>query len=241
MFGNAFVKERTIRLTANAKHEGPAMTPPLRRFNLVVHITASVGWLGAVAAFLVLCIVGLTSHNSDRAYAAYLVMNSIAWCILVPFALTALTTGLIHSLTTEWGLFRHYWIFVKLLLTLLATVVLIMKMKIIQQAGVLAASRGLDGCDHQNIKAGLLIHATGGLFVLLTTVVLSVYKPWGLTRYGMRKLLMRRQSSGEAVLEVPKNEAIIPFGLKLFLAIGGILVAAFLLLHLAGGHGGHFH
>ncbi len=37
------------------------MPPQLRKLALTVHVTASVGWLGAVAAFLALAIAGLTS------------------------------------------------------------------------------------------------------------------------------------------------------------------------------------
>jgi hypothetical protein len=37
-----------------------AMTPRLRKFALTAHVTSSVGWLGAVAAFLALAVAGLT-------------------------------------------------------------------------------------------------------------------------------------------------------------------------------------
>jgi hypothetical protein len=213
----------------------------MRKLNLTIHIISSVGWLGAIATFLVLCVVGLTSQHSDTMRAAYLVMSSIAWCILVPFALAAFVTGLIHSLGTEWGLFRHCWILVKLLLTLLATVVLLMKLSIIQQVGILAENNVLDGLNHHQAKTELLTHAVGGLLVVLAAAILSVYKPWGLTRYGQRKLLMRRAPSTAILSAISNNSAPIPLGLKLFLGIGIVVIAAFVLLHLSGGHGGHGH
>jgi hypothetical protein len=43
-----------------------AMTPRLRKFALTAHVTSSVGWLGAVAAFLALAVAGLTGQNSSR-------------------------------------------------------------------------------------------------------------------------------------------------------------------------------
>ena len=47
-----------------------SMTPHLRKFALTAHITFSVGWLGAVVPYLVLAIVGLTSHDAQMVRAA---------------------------------------------------------------------------------------------------------------------------------------------------------------------------
>lgn len=51
------------------------MTPSLRKFVLTVHITLSVGWLGAVVAYLALAIVGLTSSDAQVVRAAYLSLD----------------------------------------------------------------------------------------------------------------------------------------------------------------------
>jgi hypothetical protein len=40
---------------------------------------------------------------------AYLVMEPTVWFVLVSLALASLLTGLVQSLGTTWGLFRHYW------------------------------------------------------------------------------------------------------------------------------------
>ena len=52
-----------------------AMAPSLRKFALTVHVTSSVGWLGAVAAFLALAVAGLTSRDAQTVRATYLVMD----------------------------------------------------------------------------------------------------------------------------------------------------------------------
>jgi Na+-driven multidrug efflux pump len=93
------------------------MTPRLRKFALTAHITLSVGWLGAVVAYLAPAIAGLTSQDAQLVRAASLTMELIGWFVIVPFSLAALLTGLIQSLGTEWGVFRHYWILVTLHLT----------------------------------------------------------------------------------------------------------------------------
>ena len=102
------------------------MTPRLRKLALTAHITFSVGWLGAVAGFLVLSIAGLTSQNAEVVRGAYLAMNLIGLFIIVPMSLAAFATGLIQALGTEWGLLRHYWVLVKFILTILATIALLL-------------------------------------------------------------------------------------------------------------------
>ena len=84
------------------------MTPRLRTFALTAHVASSVGWLGAVVVFLALAGVGLTSQDAQTVRGAYLVMEPAAWFVLVPLAFASLLTGLVMSLGTTWGVFRHY-------------------------------------------------------------------------------------------------------------------------------------
>ena len=163
------------------------MTSNLRKFALTVHITCSVSLLGAVAGFLVLAITGLTSQNVQMVRAAYIAMGLTAWFVIVPLAFAALLTGIIQSLGTTWGLFQHYWILAKLLLTTLVTIVLLLQMKSISYLARVAAETTLSTADLREAKLSLVAHAGGGLLALLFPAVLSVYKPRGRTRYGRRK------------------------------------------------------
>jgi len=163
------------------------MTPGLRKFGLTAHIILSVGWLGAVAGFLALAVAGLTSQDARMVRAAYLAMEFIGWYVIVPFSLATLLAGLVQSLGTTWGLFRHYWVLAKLLLTVLATIVLLLKMEQISNIADVAAETTLFSADLREARIELVAHAGGGLLVLLAATVLSVYKPWGMTPYGRRK------------------------------------------------------
>ena len=107
------------------------MGPRLRKFALTAHVTCSVGLLGAIAGLLALAVAGLTSQDAQMVRAAYLAMELTGWFVIVPSALASLLTGLVQSMGTTWGLFRHYWVLAKLLLTVFATVVLLLKMKLI--------------------------------------------------------------------------------------------------------------
>ena len=48
------------------------MTPPLRKFMLAAHLTLSVGWIGAVSAYVALDVATATSQDPQRLRAAYL-------------------------------------------------------------------------------------------------------------------------------------------------------------------------
>jgi uncharacterized membrane protein len=157
------------------------MTSGLRKFALTAHVTSSVGWLGAVVGFLALVVAALTSQDDQTVRAAYLTMELIGWFAIVPLALASLLTGLVMSLGTKWGLFRHYWVLFKLLLTILATIVLLLNMQTVSFLAGVAGSADIGGLR------GELLHSGGGLLVLLVTTILSVYKPRGMTRYGWRK------------------------------------------------------
>lgn len=168
------------------------MTPRLRKFMLTAHVTSSVGLLGAVAGFLVLAIAGLTSQDAQIVHAAYPAMDLIARFVIVPLAFAALLIGLVQSLGTKWGLFRHYWVLAKLVLTALATIVLLLQMQLIGYMADVAADTTLSGSYLREARMTLVAHAGGGLLVLLVPMALSVYKPRGRTRYGWRKLQERR-------------------------------------------------
>lgn len=165
------------------------MKPGLRKFALTAHITSSVGWLGAAVGFLAHAIAGLTSQDAQLVRAAYLIMELTGWYVLVPLSLASFATGLIQSFGTKWGLIRHYWVFVKFALTGFATVILLTFMKGFGDLARVALEPGMPANEfggHQG-EASPVVHAGGGLLVLLLAVVLSVYKPWGRTRYGLRR------------------------------------------------------
>ena len=52
-----------------------------RKLVLTLHVTSSVGWLGAVAAFLALAVAG---RDDEMVRAAYLAMELVTGFIIVP-------------------------------------------------------------------------------------------------------------------------------------------------------------
>ena len=159
------------------------MGPGLRKLVLFGHVVSSVGWVGAVVAYLALVAATLTSGDAQTVRAAFLAME-VTFFALVPLALVALLTGVVQSLGTTWGLFRHYWVVFKLFLTVLATVVLVLHIQTVTSLADIAASADAGGLPSGQ---GELLHAGVGLLILLAVTSLGVYKPRGMTRYGQRR------------------------------------------------------
>ena len=160
--------------------------PALRKSVLAAHITISVGWIGAVAAYIALDFSAAMSGDPQTLRAAYLGMGLIAGSVIVPLALGSLLSGLVISVGTRWGLFRHYWVVTSLVLTVLATVVLLVET---QTISALAQAAADPRASDEDLRAlgNTLVHSVGGTVVLLTILVLNVYKPPGVTPYGWRK------------------------------------------------------
>ena len=165
------------------------MRPGVRKFALTAHVTFSVGWLGAVAGSMAIAVAAVTSQDPQIVRGAYLTLELTGWYALVPLALASLLTGLVQSLGTTWGLFRHYWVLFKLLMNLFATIVLLLYMQTLSFLADLAAGTNSSGAELGVLTSpSAVIHAGGALLLLLVAVTLSVYKPRGVTRYGHRKL-----------------------------------------------------
>lgn len=163
-------------------------SPRLTKFALTIHVVTSVGWLGAVATFLALAVAGLTSNDSQRVRAAYLAMDLTGWFVIVPLSLASPLSGVVQSLGTRWGLFRHYWVVAKLVMTIPATLVLLLHMRATRYVAAIAATTEMSSSDLGQLRMQLLVNAVAAVLVLLATTALSVYKPKGHTPYGWRKV-----------------------------------------------------
>jgi hypothetical protein len=171
------------------------MSPGLRKFVLTVHLTVSVGWIGAVVAYLALGVSAVTSRDVQTVRAARIAMEVTGWYAIVPLALAALLTGIVMALGTPWGLFRHYWVLISLGLTVFSIVILLLHMPTVSDMADLA--QAVNDTELAGL-GGDLLHPGVGLLVLLVITGLNVYKPRGLTPYGWR------QQRGRHTMVVPE-------------------------------------
>ena len=203
------------------------LSPTWRQIALSAHVTSSVGWFGSVAAFLALAVIGLRGNGTeDVIRSAYVAMETIGWFVIVPFSIASLATGLIQSLGTQWGLIRHYWVLAKLLITVGASVLLLVHMQVVNTVAG-AASSGTLSVDHlRDPRMQLVADAGAASVVLLIAIVLSVFKPQGRTVLGLA-------DGGSEVVAVRT-----PMFYAFWLMVGALIVAI-VVRHLSGGIPSH--
>lgn len=154
---------------------------PWRKLLMSIHIIVSVGLLGSDAAVLVLCIAGARGADPRTVYPA---AHLIATTLLVPLALLALATGLLQGLLTPWGILRYWWVTIKLALTVagivLGSLVLV---------PTLSAAADTPAAQPMSVdRLGLVKDASAASIVLIVTVLLAVYKPFGRLRDRQRHI-----------------------------------------------------
>ena len=209
------------------------MIQSFRKLSLMAHVVCSVGWIGALAGFLALSIAGVASYDPERIRASYVSMELLGRFVLVPLSFSALATGIFLSLSTEWGLVRHYWVLAKLVLTVIATFLLLLHQftAVTAAASAASASGPRPHPELGDLGTQLVANAVGGILILIAVTALSIYKPWGPTRFGLRSSQSQAVSVG-----VP-----LPKGLKVALIIVALVGIAFAVIHLLGGGMGHRH
>ena len=174
------------------------MGPVLRKTILTIHVLSSVGWFGAVAAFLVLAAVGLGTEDAQLLSAVYLASQLTTRWVIVPFAILSLLSGVIQGLGTQWGLVKYWWVLIKLILTLGSVAILFLHTGVIDQA---AAHWGDASASHQAegmaaLRLQLVVDSAAALVVLAIATALSTVKPRGQTPFAFR----RRSDSTAPVL-----------------------------------------
>jgi hypothetical protein len=128
-------------------------------------------------------------------------MGTTTWSVLVPLAFASLLTGVIQSLGTQWGLFRHYWVLIKFGITVFATYVLWGYTATLTGLADAAATQAtVSSADLATLRSpSVVAHTAVALVLLLVTTALSMYKPRGMTRHGQRKQreLQRQRQQGK--------------------------------------------
>lgn len=152
------------------------MSQPWRKFVLTLHVGTSVGWLGAALAMLILTITAMVTTEPEIRHAAYTFMHINDLAMMIPLGYSAFITGILLALGTNWGLFKYYWIVVKLVLT---TLILIFAGVFTQVWVREAITVTTDGGSADALGIYLLVNAISFSVVFWTTTTLSTYKPWG--------------------------------------------------------------
>lgn len=148
-----------------------------REVALILHVLTSVGWFGIAVAVVVCAIAARATADQAFAHALYRVMAASPW-LSVPAGLTAAATGTLVALGSRYGLIRHWWVVVKVLLTVV----------VITADALLVSVLAREAAATDHAAPPLYGSTVGHVVALVIATALSVIKPRGLTPWGRRVL-----------------------------------------------------
>jgi len=171
----------------------PSLTLPVpwRKLLLSLHVATTVSVLGTDLVLLTLGIASLGGADPQTIYpAAHL---ASAW-LVAPLAVLSLGTGLLLGLLTPWGVFRYWWVTIKLAITIVLTGIVLFVL--VPRLGMVAAA--VTASDSGPLPIGervsLVIAPALASSLLLLNVILAIFKPG-------RRLRARATASGSVVAE----------------------------------------
>ncbi len=177
--------------TARAGRAGRAGRRPwrlgrrARKAVLLVHIVSAGAWFGVDVIVGALVLSGWFGADAGVRGVAYQALGMFVLWPMLGAGLVCLVSGVLLGLGSKYGLIRYTWVAVKLVLNVVLCVLILVLLR--------PTLNGLTGYG-QDIAAGVAVppHDRSGLFMPPTVSLvalslaswLSVFKPWGRTRFG---------------------------------------------------------
>jgi hypothetical protein len=169
--------------TATGRRTPAPSAPPAFRLRgkayktmLVLHVLTSVGWFGLAVAIVFFWITAKATADEGLAHALYLTIAQLPW-LTVPAGLAAIVTGGLLGLGTRYGLVKHWWVIIKILI---AAIVVITD-------GTLTGELAHAAAVNHTSEPVLYGSSTAHVIVLVLASVLSVFKPPGRTPWWSRR------------------------------------------------------
>ncbi len=155
------------------------------------HLLFSCTWLGAALSMLLVTWVFRSPGDGSVLFGANAAVKLIDDFIIIPSALGCLLTGLLFSLLTNWGFFRHRWLTFKWIATLWAILFgtfflgpWVNGMTAIAEGSRLAALQDPEYLRMRGLNLGF---GLGQFLLLAFTVFLSTIRPWSRKGRGPRR------------------------------------------------------
>lgn len=157
------------------------LSPKGTRILKIIHLIFAAMWLGGALGLTFLLLDSVPDNSGAmfmRARAAQVVDDYI----IIPGALGCLFTGLVYSIWTNWGFFKHKWVTVKWILTVAMILFGTFVMGPMVNGNVyLIEDIDLYNADNITYFKNVSNNITAGLFqitAMLFVFVISVIKPW---------------------------------------------------------------
>lgn len=154
------------------------LPPRARNVLLSMHIAATVSALGADVVLLTLGLAGFWGSDPRTVYPA---MNLIGASIMAPLAILSLATGVVLASLTPWGVFRYWWVTIKLVVSASLTVLVLLVLVPRLGAAAEAVAAGVEVTAVERLQ--LVATPATGSGLLIALIALAVFKPsWRLPR-----------------------------------------------------------
>jgi hypothetical protein len=156
-----------------------------RQALVAFHAVTSAAWLGVAVMFVALSGLALSAANVRDAQTIYETMAFFDQTMLPMATMAATTSGFALGVTTQWGIVRHWWVLIKVVLSF---AVLGIAFGFLHDALERAAAEAADlaavgGAVADVTSSGQVV--LGGFMLALVSLVgamlLSLYKPRGMT------------------------------------------------------------
>lgn len=175
--------DRTAAPTA-ARTPSRRLSRRARHVVLIVHIVASVAWIGVNLAMLALVVAGLTSSDGQVVAVAQQAVTIIVPPVVPALAILTVGSGIVLGLGTRWGLLTHRWVVIKLVMS----VVMLGLVFVALLPGALGAETpdptlSADALRAQTDLGNMIFPPVVSGLALIVATVLSVTKPGGTTRW----------------------------------------------------------
>lgn len=177
--------------------------PRARKALTAAHVIASASWVGITAVIVAMAVVAMTTRDADVMLVTYRLMETFDLTLLPWANFAATLSGIALGIVTPWGLLRHYWVAIKLVISVS---ILALAFGYLHNALVSAAADAerLTTASGQAPDLGALPTAVLAGFAfalvnLLAAMLLSLYKPGGRTRRGRRMTARPRRGAPSAI------------------------------------------
>ena len=155
-----------------------------RKWALWVHVLSSSLWLGSALAMMVLILArGSSPSDAAELYAFCLCVKLIDDFVIIASCGVSALSGMLLAWETPWGFFRHWWVAVKLVVTI---VLLIVGASLlgpwIDETEALARTHGWAVREmprYRLVEREVMVLGGIQMMVLGFLLYASIFKPWG--------------------------------------------------------------
>ena len=171
----------------NPAQPSPLLGKTARKWVVLVHVLSSMLWMGSAVAMMVLTFAkGSEPSNAAELYGFCLCIKLIDDFVIIASCGLSALSGILLGWKTPWGLFRYWWVVVKLAITLvLLAVGASLLGPWIDETERLVRAHGKTVTElprYQTVERRVAVLGTVQLFVLGFIAYASILKPWGKLR-----------------------------------------------------------